>query len=535
MKRTLVLDVVGLTPALIGEHTPHLKKLAERGRALPLKTITPAVTCSVQSTFLTGKLPREHGAVANGWYFRELAQVWLWRQNNALVEGEKLWHAARRRDPRFTCAKLFWWFNMYADVDWAVTPRPIYRADGRKLPDIHTHPSELRDTLNAALGTFPLFNFWGPRADIVSSEWIANCAREIEERYRPTLNLVYLPHLDYELQRSGPRGAKVPEELRRIDAVCGRLIDDAQANGRRVVVLSEYGITEVRAPVHINRALRERGWLKYRIEEGEEHFDAGVIFTVFSQSPLPAALLLQLSGIGLRLAWGREKPYQLLTDWLPEDEPESGIRHEVSRQLDLVAAIGARTAHHSMSLRTTDAARQKVDSLLCAHGLGSARWLVLHPGASAASRRYPAFAEVARMLMEDESMQIVLTGSEAELPLVESIRDAAPDAISLAGKLDLPELVALIDRAPVLITNNTGPAHIASALGTPVVDVYAGTNPQHTPWLTPNRVLSRDVPCAPCFRSICPEGHHACLASIEPREVVKAAKELLYAPLVERI
>ncbi|MET0339498.1 MAG: nucleotide pyrophosphatase/phosphodiesterase family protein [Polyangiales bacterium] len=275
MKRTLVLNVVGLTPSLLGEHTPNLSRLAARGRSVPIHTITPAVTCAVQSTYLTGKLPRDHGVVANGWYFRDLAQVALWRQSNALVAGEKLWHIARRRDPHFTVAKLFWWYNMYADVDWAVTPRPIYRANGRKLPDVHTYPSELRDRLQTSLGTFPLFNFWGPRADIVSSRWIAECASRVESDHQPTLNLVYLPHLDYELQRSGPHGAKVPDELRRVDALCGRLIDEAHANDRRVVVLSEYGITEVTRPVHINRALRRAGLISYRIEEGEEHLDPG--------------------------------------------------------------------------------------------------------------------------------------------------------------------------------------------------------------------------------------------------------------------
>ena len=275
MKRTLVLDVVGLTPSLLGEHTPHLKRLADRGKLVPLRTVTPAVTCSVQSTFLTGKLPRDHGAVANGWYFRDLAQVWLWRQNNDLVSGEKIWHEAKRRDPSFTCAKLFWWYNMYAQVDWAVTPRPIYRANGRKLPDVHTHPNGLRDELTRKLGTFPLFNFWGPRADITSSRWIAECASYVEAKYRPTLNLVYLPHLDYELQRSGPSGAKVPEELRRVDELCGALIREAEQTDRRVIVLSEYGITPVTAPIHINRALREAGLLAFREEEGEEHFDAG--------------------------------------------------------------------------------------------------------------------------------------------------------------------------------------------------------------------------------------------------------------------
>lgn len=275
MKRTVVLDVVGLTPSLLGPNTPQLRELAHRGAIATIEAITPAVTCSVQSTYVTGELPRVHGSVANGWYFRDLAEVWLWRQSNALVGGEKLWDTARARDSRFRCAKLFWWYNMYASVDWAVTPRPIYRANGRKLPDIHSAPPQLRDELQAKLGTFPLFNFWGPRADIRSSQWIADCALEVERLHQPTLSLVYLPHLDYALQKFGPEGAQIPAALREIDAVCGQLIERFEHAGVRVIVLSEYGITSVRGPIHVNRALREAGLIGWREEQGEEHFDAG--------------------------------------------------------------------------------------------------------------------------------------------------------------------------------------------------------------------------------------------------------------------
>jgi predicted AlkP superfamily pyrophosphatase or phosphodiesterase len=275
MHRTLVLNVVGLTTDLLGPNTPNLNRLVERGAKAPLKTVTPAVTCSVQSTFVTGALPRSHGCVANGWYFRDHAQVWLWRQSNALVQGEKLWDRARRRDSRFTVAKMFWWYNMYADVDFAVTPRPIYRADGRKLPDIHAAPGTLRNELQATLGQFPLFEFWGPRAGIASSEWIADAALHVHRSRQPTLNLVYLPHLDYNLQRLGPNHPKIGEDVRAIDAVCGKLIDQAERDGVRVVVLSEYGITEVTDAVHINRVLREAGLIAVREECGEEHFDAG--------------------------------------------------------------------------------------------------------------------------------------------------------------------------------------------------------------------------------------------------------------------
>jgi predicted AlkP superfamily pyrophosphatase or phosphodiesterase len=272
---TVVLNVVGLTPNLLGHHTPHLSALAKGGGARPITTITPAVTCAVQSTFLTGLLPREHGIVGNGWYFRDLSEIWLWRQSNRLVAGEKLWDRARAISPEVTIANLFWWYAMYADVDATVTPRPQYLADGRKAPDIYTNPPELREELNAALGEFPLFNFWGPNANIVSSQWIGRCAQRVIEAKSPSLTLVYLPHLDYCLQKYGPSDPRIPNELRQIDAVCGELIALAEERGMRVIALSEYGIADVTGPVHINRALREAGLLKVRVERGTELLDAG--------------------------------------------------------------------------------------------------------------------------------------------------------------------------------------------------------------------------------------------------------------------
>lgn len=274
MTPTVVLNVVGLTPSLL-VHAPHLQALAQAGAMRPLSTVLPAVTTTVQSTLLTGLAPREHGIVANGWYFRDLSEIWFWRQSNRLVQGEKVWQAAKKRDPAFTCAKLFWWYNMYADVDFAVTPRPMYLADGRKLPDIHTHPAGLRDELQGALGDFPLFRFWGPGADIESSRWIAASALHILDKQRPTLTLVYLPHLDYDLQRFGPNHPGIPAQVAAVDALCGPIIDKARAMGAHVVALSEYGITEVSRPVHINRALRQAGWLKVRLERGREQLDAG--------------------------------------------------------------------------------------------------------------------------------------------------------------------------------------------------------------------------------------------------------------------
>jgi len=274
MTPTLVLNVVGLTPALLGA-APNLQALAKQGAMRPLQTVLPAVTTTVQSTMLTGALPREHGIVANGWYFRDLSEVWLWRQSNRLVSGEKVWEAAKRRDPAFTCAQLFWWYNMYSSADVSITPRPMYTADGRKLPDVYTNPAALRDELQQRLGQFPLFKFWGPGANIESSRWIAHSALHVLEHQRPTLTMVYLPHLDYDLQRFGPNHPAIPAQVAEVDALCGLLIEKARRAGAHVVVLSEYGITEVSRPVHINRALRQAGWLKVRVEQAREQLDAG--------------------------------------------------------------------------------------------------------------------------------------------------------------------------------------------------------------------------------------------------------------------
>ncbi|MEM7025048.1 MAG: nucleotide pyrophosphatase/phosphodiesterase family protein [Pseudomonadota bacterium] len=277
MHPTLVLLVVGLSPALVGPHTPHLQRLATQGGMRPLRTVTPAVTCTVQSTLVTGTLPRNHGCVANGWYFRDLAEVMLWRQSNHLVAGEKIWDAGKKRDPDFTCAKMFWWYNMYASADWSATPRPMYPADGRKIPDHYAYPSELHDELDAKLGQFPLFKFWGPVADITSSTWIARATAHVRENRKPTLTLCYLPHLDYNLQRLDPDPSqpRIAKDLEEIDAVCGELMEAAERDGTRIVVVSEYGITPVTDAVHINRALRQAGLIRVRAEMGREILDAG--------------------------------------------------------------------------------------------------------------------------------------------------------------------------------------------------------------------------------------------------------------------
>jgi lipopolysaccharide heptosyltransferase II len=267
-------------------------------------------------------------------------------------------------------------------------------------------------------------------------------------------------------------------------------------------------------------------------------FDAAVLFTVYSQNPLPAALLCFLAEIPRRLAYCRENPYQLLTDWAKELEPESLIRHEVQRHLDLAETVVPAPWDQRMRFAVQPADRERVIELLAETGLDNTRaWVAVHPGATAPSRRYPP-ENYARMLalLAAEGVQAVLTGSADEAEANAAIiRLAGCPAVSLAGRLSLGELGALLALAPVVISNNTGPAHLAAAVGTPVVDLYALTNPQHTPWGVPNVSLAWDVPCRFCYRSICPEGHHDCLRRVQPEWVAQAVLGLLAGVAPARI
>ena len=275
MRKTAVINMVGLTPGLIGPNTPALAEFASHGKMVSIEPVIPAVTCTAQATYFTGTYPDQHGIVANGWYSRDDCEIHFWRQSNKLVQGRKIWDMARELDPAFTCANLFGWFNMYSSVDIAVTPRPMYPADGRKLPDIYTTPASLRYKLQERFGPFPLFHFWGPTASIRSTQWIADATLYVEEKYNPTLTLIYLPHLDYNLQRLGPSDPKIARDLREIDSVFSALRRHYESRGTQIIVLSEYGIMDVSVPVHLNRALRENGFLTVREELGRELLDAG--------------------------------------------------------------------------------------------------------------------------------------------------------------------------------------------------------------------------------------------------------------------
>ncbi|WP_043440987.1 alkaline phosphatase family protein [Arthrobacter sp. L77] len=272
MKPVLLLDIVGLTPTAL-THMPRLSRLADGGWSAELSTVLPAVTCSVQSTMLTGLDPAQHGIVGNGWYFRDLGEIHLWRQHNKLVQGEKLWETARRTMPDYRAGNVCWWYAMGMSTDLVVTPRPIYHADGRKSPDAYVRPPSLHDELTGLFGDFPLFQYWGPTASIRSTEWIARSTEHLLRTASLDLLMAYLPHLDYDLQRFGPTSPQAVEAAAALDAVLAPLLDSALAHGVDVVAVSEYGIEDAHRPVHVNRILRREKLLEVYEQDGREQLD----------------------------------------------------------------------------------------------------------------------------------------------------------------------------------------------------------------------------------------------------------------------
>ena len=274
-KRLVVINIVGLTPSLLGIHTPHINAVINSGFMKPVEGVFPALTTTAQASMLTGLTPDQHGIVGNGWYFRELAEIHFWKQSNHLVQGKKIWEQLRELIPGFSCSQLFWWYNMYASVDTAITPRPHYPADGRKVMDLYSSPVGLHQSIESEIGKFPFFNFWGPASDIRSSRWIVDCAIKEFDLNHSNLQLVYLPHLDYNLQRLGPDDPDIAKDIKAIDEEAGRLISHARDAGAEIMIVSEYGITEVKQSISVNRILREAGLLQVRESLSWELLDAG--------------------------------------------------------------------------------------------------------------------------------------------------------------------------------------------------------------------------------------------------------------------
>ncbi len=336
----IVVNVVALTPALLGEHSPRLNQLIAQGESCALEGVFPALTTTAQASMLTGLPPAGHGIVGNGWYFRDQAEVRFWLQPNSLMQGEKVWQELKKNIPDFRCSQLFWWYNMYADVDAAITPRPHYPADGRKVFGLYSEPASLQQFVEKKHGAFPFQHFWGPAAGIASSRWIVDCAISEFSLNQPDLQLVYLPHLDYNLQRLGPDDPSIKQDVRAIDSEIGRLIDFAQSQGAALMLLSEYGIEPVQQSISLNRIFRTEGLLQVRQSLHWELLDPGA-------SQAFAVADHQIAHIYLKSPKDAEK-VKLLLEQVPgvervldqSEQQELQIGHSRSGDLIAVAQAG---------------------------------------------------------------------------------------------------------------------------------------------------------------------------------------------------
>ena len=275
MRRQFILNVAALSPNELGEDTPHLNRLAERGTISPLVAPQPALTSVSHATMLTGLTPKEHGIIANGWYDPRYAKVLNWNRSDRVIEGEKVWETARRMNPKIKTANLFWRYCTHASCDFVLTERPTYFANGRKGADVYSPQDDIKRSLINRHGPFPFFNFWGPKASMRSSEWIAAITQDLLEREDYDLVLCYAPGLDYDGQRFGPTSAQAKSALREGDRIFGALFKRAIELGYDVSVVSDYGFTPVSKPVFINRALREAGYLSIESAANGELLEPG--------------------------------------------------------------------------------------------------------------------------------------------------------------------------------------------------------------------------------------------------------------------
>jgi predicted AlkP superfamily pyrophosphatase or phosphodiesterase len=341
MKQTVVINVVGLTSKILEDTSLFISQWSTKGKHIAtIEPVLPAVTCSAQTTYLTGTLPSEHGIVGNGWYNKEQSEVQFWKQSNKLVQAPYVWDEARKIDPNFTCANMFWWYNMYSTVDYSVTPRPQYWANGLKKPDCYSFPSELRDELQNKFGTFPLFDFWGPRTTIKSSRWIADASKYVFEKHKPTLQLIYIPHLDYCFQKYDASSKEVQQDIKDLDALLKDLIEFYERYDVTPILLSEYGISPVSQPIHLNRIFRKNQWLKLRMENGRELLDAGAskVFAVADHQVAhiycEASLKEEVKNV-LQQTNGVESVLDEM------QQKEQGIWHERSGDLVVTSKAGA--------------------------------------------------------------------------------------------------------------------------------------------------------------------------------------------------
>src|SRR5262245_56978506 len=288
----ILLSVPGLRPKDLAV-MPNLSRLTSSGDRTTLVPSFPCVTWSVQANMLTGKLPSEHGVVGNGFYWRDMQEVEMWTAWNEKIQQPQIWDLLHQRDAGLKSAVWFPMLSKGCGADHICMPAPIHNPDGSESLWCYTKPVELYGTLRDTFGHFPLMNFWGPMANIKSTSWIADSAAWAMQQYRPNFFYIYLPHLDYAAQKTGPDSSAAQTAVKELDDVLGKLVQAAEGalGGTDVtwLVASEYVITPVDHVTYPNRVLRQAGLLTVR-EGGGELID-------FTATPAWALVDHQLSHV----------------------------------------------------------------------------------------------------------------------------------------------------------------------------------------------------------------------------------------------
>jgi predicted AlkP superfamily pyrophosphatase or phosphodiesterase len=272
----ILLSIPGLRAVDIAR-MPNVQQLTANGDKAPLVPSFPAVTWPVQANMLTGKLPRHHGVTANGFYWRDKQEVEMWTAWNEKIQAPQIWDILHEHNAALTSAVWFPMLSKGCGADYICMPAPIHNPDGSESLWCYTKPTAMYGALRDMFGHFPLKHFWGPLANIQSSAWIADSAAYAMQQYKPNFFFIYLPHLDYAAQRSGPDSPAALKAVEELDTVIGKLIASAQtAYGSANVlwlIAGEYAITPVDHVSYPNRVLREAGLLQVRVEEGLEYLD----------------------------------------------------------------------------------------------------------------------------------------------------------------------------------------------------------------------------------------------------------------------
>jgi predicted AlkP superfamily pyrophosphatase or phosphodiesterase len=274
---TVLVSLPGLRAQDL-ERMPTLKQVATRGDVRPLIPSFPCVTLPVQANLTTGVSPAQHGVIANGFYYREKGDVEMWTAWNDCIQAPQIWDLLHQRDPELTSLLWFPMFAKGAGADFIATPAPIHNPDGSESLWCYTKPTELYGELRDTFGHFPLMNFWGPIASLKSSDWIVDSAVHTARKHQPRFSYIYLPHLDYAAQKTGPDSEEALAAVEELDGALERLVagyDDAGLGEIHWLFASEYVINEVSEVVYPNRILRQAGLLGLREENGREHLVPG--------------------------------------------------------------------------------------------------------------------------------------------------------------------------------------------------------------------------------------------------------------------